>query len=325
MTGIGLAISDTLMYQRGEPEPSDPAISSLYGLAMPLVKHGVALDMVQLERVADPGYLENVQLLLLTYEGQKPPSVMTHQILADWVRDGNVLLLYGTGDAYDDVRAWWNEEGAAYARPQNHLTELLGVGRRAEPGSHRCGRGHLIVVPSSPAALARDPAGAQPVLESVAQARDLLCQDWTPGNHLVLRRGPYVVAAGMDEVEGGTALVLGGSYVNLYDPALSVVADPSIAPDSRWLLYDLSRCPHHPWVIAAAGRVVDEAYDESSLTFTVEGIAETTCAVRIRLPAPPESVTADGETVEAAWDGDSQTALVRFPNAPDGVSVEVTW
>ncbi len=61
-------------------------MSSLYGLAMPLVKHGVALDMVQLERAGDPGYLDNVRVLLLTYEGQKPLSSAVHDALAAWVR-----------------------------------------------------------------------------------------------------------------------------------------------------------------------------------------------------------------------------------------------
>ena len=109
-TGIGLALSDTLMYQRGVPEPSDPDMSSLYGLAMPLVKNGTAVTMVQLERALDPGYLDNVRVLLVTYEGQKPPSAEIHTALAAWVKRGNVLLLFGTGDAYNSVREWWNQD-----------------------------------------------------------------------------------------------------------------------------------------------------------------------------------------------------------------------
>ena len=128
MTGIGLGIADSLMFQRGDPEPSDPDMSSLYGLAMPLVKHGVALDMVQLERVGDPGYLDNVQLLLLTYEGQKPLSPDVHEALAAWVRAGNVLLLFGTGDAYDGVREWWNQDGHVLCPPPGTPDRAVGRG-----------------------------------------------------------------------------------------------------------------------------------------------------------------------------------------------------
>jgi hypothetical protein len=123
-----LAISDTLMYQR-DASPSDPHLSSLFGLALPLVKNGTALEMAQLERAAEPGYLDSSRLLLLTYEGQKPLSPEVHEAIAEWVRRGNALLLFGVGDSYNEVREWWNEDGMRYDRPQDHLTELLGLGR----------------------------------------------------------------------------------------------------------------------------------------------------------------------------------------------------
>ena len=34
--GVGLLVSDTLMFQRAEPMPSDPHFGQVYGLAMPL-------------------------------------------------------------------------------------------------------------------------------------------------------------------------------------------------------------------------------------------------------------------------------------------------
>jgi hypothetical protein len=324
MTGIGLSIADTLMYQRGDPSPSDPDMSSLYGLAMPLVKHGVALEMVQLERAAEPGYLDDVQVLLLTYEGQKPPSVLVHQALADWVKSGNTLIVAGSGDAYDSVRAWWNEEGADYARPQAHLTELLGLGRDPAPGTYPCARGRVIVMAASPAALAHDPEGPSAVLAATEAACEAQGLPWAPTNHLVLRRGPYVVAAGMDE-SLDAHLSLPGTYINLYDFRLRAISDPEIKPGTRWLLYDLDQCPDHPWVIAAAGRVVDEQYDDDTLTFTLEGLADTKAVVCARVPAFPSSVTVDGEPATYHWDPDNRTARVRFPNRPEGVPVTIAW
>ncbi len=323
-TGVGAAISDTLMYQRGDPTPSDPDMSSLYGLALPLVKHGTALTMAQLERVATPGYLDAVRVLLLTYEGQKPPSPAIHTALADWVRHGNALLLFGSGDAYDAVREWWNQDGADYARPQEHLTELLGLGRTPALGTYPCGAGWVIVAPESPAALAHDPQGADVVLGYVKQARASLGLPWAEGNLLALRRGTYVVAAGMDE-STGAATALPGVFVNLFDGDLPVLTDPVIAPDTRWLFYDLARCPEHPWVIAASGRIRDEAYDDHSLAFTVEGMADTPCVVRARVPQCPASVVAAGKAADMTWDAASRTALIRFSNDPAGVAVRVEW
>ncbi len=325
LTGIGLGISDTLMYQRGAPQPSDPHMSSFYGLAMPLVKNGVALSLVQLERVPEPGYLEGIKVLLLTYEGQKPPSVEIHNALASWVRAGGRLLLFGNGDAYNGVREWWNTEGLDYARPQDHLTALLEVGRNPSPGRYSCGEGVLYVVPDSPAALAYDPEGARCVVEKVQAA----CRDtgtaWELTNHLVLRRGPYVVAAGMTESMGEEAYVLQGLYSDLFDPELTLLADPTITPGSRWLLYDLGRCPDGPWVIAAAGRVCDERATAESLSFVVEGMADTVGVARIQVPCAPHTVTADGKAVPVRWDEASHTALISFANRPQGVHIVVSW
>ncbi len=323
-TGVGVAISDTLMYQRGDPEPSDPDMSSLYGLALPLVKHGMALTMAQLECALDPGYLDNIRVLLLTYEGQKPPAPAIHAALADWIWRGNALLLFGAGDAYDAVREWWNQDGANYARPQEHLTELLGLGRAPAPGTYPCGDGYVIVAYVSPAALAHDPQGADVVLDYVKQARAALGLPWTEGNLLALRRGPYVVAAGMDE-STGAATTLPGVFVNLFDGDLLVLTAPVIAPDTRWLFYDLARCPEHPWVIAASGRVRDEAYDGHSLTFTIEGMADTPCVIRARVSQCPASVIAAGKPAGVTWDAASRTVLICFPNDPAGVAVQVGW
>jgi hypothetical protein len=113
--------------------------------------------------------------------------------------------------------------------------------------------------------------------------------------------------------------------VNLYDARLSIHIDPTIEPDTRRLFYDLSHCPERPWVIAAAGRVRQEMWDARSLSFVIEGMAETTCAVRARIPSQPTQVKADGESASYEWDALSRTVLIQFANRPEGQLVEVAW
>jgi hypothetical protein len=326
-SGVGLAIADTLMYQRGEPAPSDDDLSSFYGLALPLIKHGTALTLAQLERLDDAGanYLDGIRVLLLTYEGMKPGKATIHEALAAWVRRGNALVLFGNGDAYNGVREWWNQDGATYASPQEHLAEQLGLGRAPAAGGYRCGDGHVIVEPASPAALAHDAAGAGAVLARVKQARAALSLPWSEGNALVLRRGPYVAAGGMDESVDAQPVVLPGRYVNLYDPRLSIVNDPAIAPDTRWLLCDLARFTDRAAVIAAAGRVEDEVAVEHELSFRVSGMAQTTCAVRVFVPSMPASITLNGQAVVTEWEAETRTLLLTFANAPVGCRVQVKW
>jgi hypothetical protein len=324
-TGVGMAIADTLMYQRGDPTPSDPDLSSFYGLSMPLVKHGTALTLVQMERVGDAGYLEGVRVLLLTYEGMKPTQPEMHVKIAEWVRKGNALLIYGNGDSYNGVREWWNQDGATYASPQEHLTEQLALGRNPAPGCYSCEKGYVIVDSSSPAELAHRVNGADEVLAQVKLARARLGLGWDESSTLILRRGAYISAGGMDESVSAEPVKLQGRYVNLYDPRLSVVENPSIAPDTRWLLVDLSRCPNQAWVVAAAGRVSDERPTDRSLTFKVEGMAQTTCAVRVLLPSMPRVVSLNGQAGQFVWDDASHTALLEFPNSNLGVKVDLEW
>jgi hypothetical protein len=129
----------------------------------------------------------------------------------------------------------------------------------------------------------------------------------------------------MDESAHTKAVVLPGTYVNLFDARLSIHIDPAIEPDTRWLFYDLSHCPEQPWVIAAAGRVRQESRDVRSLSCVIEGMEQTICAVRARIPLEPTQVKAGGESASYEWDAPSQTVLIRFANRPAGQRVEVTW
>ena len=331
-TGIGLAISDTLMFQRGEPDPSDPDLSSLYGLALPLIKHGTAVEMVQMERIDGSDYLGDLKVLLMTYEGQKPPDPTIHSELAKWVKSGNVLILFGKGDSYNTVREWWNQDDADYTNPQEHLSDLLGLGRDPSEGEHPCGKGWVIMDASSPAGLAHNPKGWVRVIDVIKRACQLLSLSWSDIPMLAFRRGPYIIAAGMDEVDYSEPNILSGRFINLFDPELGVLIDPIIHADSRWLLYDLSCLPEHPGVIACAGCVHDECFDGHSLTFVMESMAKTTCTIRANIPMKPGKISVkradnSGENIIPDWEWDelSKTILLRFAGDPKGIRVELDW
>ena len=56
-SGLGVLASDSLMFQRGDPTPSDEHLTHIYGMALPLIKRGMPVTPVQLENVGLPGYL----------------------------------------------------------------------------------------------------------------------------------------------------------------------------------------------------------------------------------------------------------------------------
>ena len=329
--GIGVVVSDTMMFQRGDPGPSDLHLGSFYGLALPLVKHGIPAEPAQLENATTPGALASHKVLLMTYEGMKPITPGVHQALADWVKAGGALVFLGDdADPYNGVRAWWNDraQGMAYASPREHLFEQLGLPKDAGPGTHAVGKGALIYDAASPAALTYRPDGADHLRSLARGACAAAGLEYRETNYLTLRRGPYVVAAGLDESLPDAPRVVRGRFVDLFDARLPILESVALAPGSRRLLLDLDHArPAGPAVLASACKVLGAGVDaEGTFRFRAEGPDRIEAALRIALPAAPAEVTVDGQPLPAdarAWDAGTRTLLLRFPHAAGGRGVVV--
>jgi len=152
--------------------------------------------------------------------------------------------------------------------------------------------------------------------------------NWKTTGSLILRRGPYLIAAGLDEAPEPATKTLTGRFVDLFDAKLPVLREVPITPGSRHLLIDLER--QHgtgPRVIASASKVLDARTDRNQLRFHSEGPQGVIAATRVALPAPPKAAKVGAypdAQVKVTWDAESRTALVEFPNAPEGVEVEVS-
>ena len=328
--GIGLLVSDTLMFQRANPSPSDGDLAPVHGLALPLLKHGVPVEPVQLECVLEPEALKPYRVLLLTYEGQKPLRPAYHDALARWVHDGGALIVAGDGaDPYHGVPMWWNGDGATDATPYTDLYERLGVDADSLAKPVPAGSGTVRTIPTAPHVLQQDAAGAEAVRGAVrevlaAQGRTLDTQ-----NYLCLRRGPYVVAMGLDESTGGPVRKLEGAYIDLFHPELAVCVVKRLSPGKPALLYDLTWANEHlpiPGVAAGSTRVRDVASDESGLTFSARGPAGTSATVIVRLESPPTSVmTAPPVALESQWDAGHGLLRITFQNQADTIRLAVAF
>lgn len=323
--GVGVLVSDTMMFQRAEPKPSDEHLGSFYGLAMPLVKRGVPVDPVQIESATERGFLDRYRLLLLTYEGQKPPKPEFHAALAEWVKAGGALIILDDDkDPYNAVRDWWNKPPLQLATPRHHLCDALGLARNAQ-GLNRVGKGVVLYEPFSPATLTYDKTGAQRVRDLARKAAEVVGLAWTESNALVLRRGPYVIAAGLDESTLAKPVVLRGRFVQLFEADLSVVQEFPVEPGRRALLLDLSALPAGKvGVIAAACRVRDEIVTPQAIRFRAEGVEDSQAVVRIELPKTPASITVGGTRLPAgSYDFSAGTLRLRFKNVAEGVDVVI--
>ena len=298
--GIGVLISDSLMFQRGQPAPSDPHLGNVYGLAMPLLKHGLPVAPVQLENVTAPHYLDNFHVLLLSYDGQKALSPEVHASLAEWVKRGGVLIVCDRdADPYLKVRDWWNSDGKNYATPREHLFDLLGLGASTATNQFvQIGKGGLIWLRERPAELSASAAGAAQVVAATELAAKKAGLKWRETNYLLLRRGPYLIAAGLDESIAGEPHVLHGRFVNLFDSELRVLTDVAIAPGTRWFLLDLNDAhTGKPHLLASACKALPKSAGGQQISFTVEGVGETSAIMLLESPQPPRAVTLDGKNL----------------------------
>ena len=323
--GVGVLVSDTMMFQRAQPDPSDFNLGFFYGLAMPLVKRGVPVEPVQIESATHTKFLDRYRVLLLTYEGQKPPKPEFHRALTEWVRAGGALVVVDDDrDPYNAVREWWNSAPLAYSTPRQHLFETLGLNRDAT-GLSRVGKGVVLRAAVSPSALSRRDDGGEQLRSLVREASAAVKLDWSETNALVLRRGPYVIASALDEsLAGAEPVTLRGRFINLFDASLPVQSDITLKPGTRALLLDVDTARGAaPHIVAASFRIRDEHFDAGTLRFLAEGIAETGAVARVAVDAAPAEVLVNGKKVGADYDAGSRTVLLRFANTVTPTAVEV--
>lgn len=314
-TGIGVLVSDSLMFQRGEPVPGDPHLSNFYGLTLPLLKRGIPVAPLQLENLSASGYLSETRILLLSYQGMKPLTPEVHKVLANWVKQGGVLLVVDDdSDPYNRVREWWNSGDYAYATPRQHLFELLGH-RVADQWDH--GHGRVIWMREDPVDIAESRAGDERLANAVRQAAKRAGSDWRETNYLQLRRGPYLIAAGLDESVPADTKRVEGTFVDLFDSALALQTAVDLKPGKRALLYDLNAVEGEDNKIIASSckALLNGIQDSNSLKYVVEGIANTPAVVLIKTPQEPKAITLDGSPVMSIDYLPSENLLwIRFAN-----------
>ena len=286
------------------------------------------VEPVQMESATKQDFLSRYRILLLTYEGQKPPTPEFHSALAKWVRNGGALVVVDDDrDPYNSVREWWNTAPNSYRTPRQHLFEMLGLAKDAS-GTHVVGKGVVIRGVASPAALPYRADGADLVRKLAHTAAHAGQLDWRESSPIVLRRGPYLIAAGLDEsLPNAKPVVLHGRFVDLFDAELPVLATVTLSPGKRVLLFDLDRIESaQPAVAAAASRVSGEKIDGGTLRFRAEGIGQTQSVIRIAAPNKPSEVLIGGEKANTTqYDFSDRSVRLRFPNSTDGVSVEVRF
>jgi hypothetical protein len=324
--GIGILVSDTLMFQRAQPQPSDEDLGNFYGLALPLLMRGMPVEPVQIESSyaakTSASFLKNYKLLLLTYEGQKPSSAAFHPAIAAWVRAGGALVVVDDDkDPYNRATDWWNSNGRHLDTPREDLFAALGLDAHTE-GLHHVGRGVVFFAAKSPSVLAHQKGGAEDIRSFTHQASNAVHLPWKETSALVLRRGPFVIASGLDVslenchpgrsaakpkdlLSSGCITTLRGHFLNLFDAHLASATSVEVQPGTRTLLLDVDTfSATTPQILAASAKIASTHTAPHSLTFTASGIEgrniEDRTVIAVLLPQSPKRILVSGQELPPA-------------------------
>lgn len=318
--GIGIVVSDSMMFQRAIPLASEDDLSSFYGLAMPLIKHGIAAEVVQMETLQNEAALDGYKLLILSYEGQKPLDRRYHDVLEAWVRQGGALLYVGDGtDRYHQVPEWWNDHGDVQRKAYEDLFERLGIENEAYNEPMAVDDGWVRVFAEKPRQLARYALGPDKLMEIIGELYAEVAGPLAMQQHLLVQRGPYVIAAALSETGEDQPLKLEGRFIDLFDATLPYKEAVVVAPGRQAFLYDLSYAADdaaNVRLIAGAARIHGEEVAPGQWHFQTRGPDKVPARARILLPGPPTTVeTQDDFGLVEQWDATSGTLLVEWPNA----------
>ncbi len=300
---------------------------SFYGLCLPLLKHGTPVRPVSLDNIRRyNGYLDDYDVLILSYEFMKPDYPDINNALASWVKSGGKLIYVGDGsDPYHKIRSWWNSSKIKYPSAAEHLFEMLGINEPADKEIYTVGNGLAAVWYINPAEItfSKEKADEMRSLFGRITGKDGEKPDCK--NSISVKRGPYIPVAVLDESVSEEPLTLSGLFADMFDIRYEIIAEKTIAPDENALLFDFETIENKTLrVIGTSARVLSLSASEESVSLTVKGTEGINTYTRLRVPfevKTAEGKLASGEAVSvgAEYNHKSRTVLLSY----DGTAQEL--
>lgn len=328
---VGVALSDTMMFQRGGISKTDPALA-FFGLALPLIKNGVVPRCVVLERLLEQGALEDINYILLSYDFMKPLKPEYHDLLSHWVQAGGTLVYIGEdSDPFNMVREWWNTGELQYASPREDLFARMKLPKGTGPGIYKIGDGWMAYSRESPAKLASSADGATSLTDLLSETLEKSDRRLMTTNYVALHRGPYTIGAVLDEASSSEPLQLQGRFVNLFSPQLDIVENPSYEPGEVFFLRKLGQDPPAKLPVVIAGNVRVEAIDEVSsdvvrlVAHGPESPAPGILRLHVRSKPIEANVLNKRSELTARWSEPTKSLYLSFRSRPAGTRIELKF
>jgi hypothetical protein len=336
--GISVLMGNSLMFQRFPIHDGydDPQLANFYGHALPFLKRGVPVSIAHIENLSYPATLKDTKILLMTYSNMKPLEKEAHDHLAQWVKDGGILVYSGRdNDPFQKLREWWNQDGLQYPTASAHLFEKLGLEAAPSEGQYKLGKGTIFILRHDPKEYVLTAKGdgklidvVKNLYENIAKAGKLQFK-----NNFYLSRGNYELISVLDESVNNDPFVINGLFIDLFDPQLPVLTNKTVQPGNQAMLFNIKKVndKKRPQVLATGARVYNEKWEGNSYSFIAKSPIETANVMRVLLPKEAKECAISGPNGEQAmnsswaWDKSSNTVLIKFENNPDGISVKINY
>ncbi len=334
--GIGVLMGNSLMFQRFPVHEGyeDPQLSNFYGQALPLLKRGVPVKTVHIENVSFPQTWKELKILIMSYSNMKPMDQTAHDHIAEWVKNGGVLVYCGRDeDAFQRVQEWWNTNGNTYKSPSEHLFAKLGLKEPVTAGEYIYGKGKVYIMRNDPKEFVLKENGDEAFIHTIKKLYEAKTSETLVyKNHFTLTRGPYELISVVDENSDQSSYTMNGRFIDLFDPEIPVLTEKQVRPGEQAFLYNIDRVKNHqtPQVLAAAARVYEEKVTKNGYAFIAKSPLNTTNVMRVLLPAKASKIQvtdAAGKSipVQSSWDAATKTCFLKFENNPEGVHVKLSW
>jgi hypothetical protein len=227
-----------------------------------------------------------------------------------------------------------NKGDKKYKCPADELFERLGIGQEPKQGIYTVGKGKVCIIRTDPKYFALE-SDRDSVLRNKVEVlyQQATGQNLEYKNSLYIQRGAYDVISVLDEGVSAEPYTIKGKLIDLFDPALPVMAEKQINPGHQGYFYNIDRVPNpaQPQVLASASRVYNEKTSKRSYTFIAKGPVNTINVMRVLLPMPPKKISvtdASGKEItdlKSSWDSLGKTSFLSFGNSPDGTKVMFEW
>jgi hypothetical protein len=336
--GIGVLVSDTMGWIRGGPEGDAEGRpgewNNLHGLTLPLVKKGIPVQVVPIERMGEKQFTDEFKVLLLSYNFWKPLQPEYHEWLAEWVKGGGVLIFSGAKDVYDDIDMWWKQEG--YESPQDHLFDVLGhnllwdLGVPTPRDSFVVGTqwwSGMVFRSEKPPHWYTENATNASLLRAVVRNS---CSQFTNVEYREaklwsLRRGRYLAVYSFEDKH-----TIDGPLIDVFDPDIPYLPEKTLAGGRPGLFYLPEKTEGgEPRILFFSGRAREMKTDGTEWTLRIAGPLGTDGRVRVWASGMDvEKVAAadpDGEDFLRSWEWDEkkETFVVRFGFHPKGTPISI--